>query len=205
MPTGEFMPLSRAGKWAVWVSSCVLAAVTIVIAVKSIPLKSQPRAGARSSQAAAIAQPPRAPVQRGGAPQPMMSRAARLPQHIALDTLRLNGIVLRSNGDCTNRRNASCTSLEGVRRGSVEGLIAFKRQSKCRIIVSGGTEIGHARGRYSHWNGYKIDVLPNSCVDRFIHNRFRPVGTRGDGAELYRSPNGVLYADEGHHWDLLYK
>jgi hypothetical protein len=195
------MSLSRAGKWAVWVSSCALAAVTLVIAVKSIPLKSKPRA----SQAVGMAQPPRAPAPQGAAPQPMMARASRLSQHVALDTLRLNGIALRSNGNCTARRNPSCTSLEGVRRGSVEGLIAFRRQSKCRIIVSGGTEIGHARGRYSHWNGYKIDVLPNKCVNRFIHSRFRNVGMRGDGAELYRSPRGVVYADEGHHWDLLYK
>jgi hypothetical protein len=98
-----------------------------------------------------------------------------------------------------------CTSLEHIRRGTIDGLIAFKRRSHCRIVVSGGTERGHAQGRFSHWNGYKIDVLPNRCVDRYITGRFRHIGVRGDGAELYHARSGGIYANEGSHWDLLYR
>jgi hypothetical protein len=198
------MSLNRAGRWAVWVSSCALAAITIVIAFRSWPsesLKSGPTTKQVRQQIAAVARPPR----RAPAPQTMMTKAVRLRQHIAESTLRLNGIKLRSNGSCTKRRNSSCTSLDGIRRHSIDGLVAFRRQSRCRIVVSGGTEAGHAHGRYSHWNGYKIDVLPNRCVDRYISKRFRSAGVRGDGAQLHRSSAGVLYADEGSHWDLLFK
>ena len=198
------MSLSRVGRWAVWVSSCALAAVTMVIAVKSLPLKSAPRAAKHAPrEAAAIARPPRAP--RSQPPQPMMVKADRLPHHIAYGTLRLNGIRMRSSGHCTDRHNPTCTSLEGIRRGTIEGLLAFQRQSRCRIVVTGGTEAGHARGRYSHGNGYKIDIVPSRCVDRHITKRFRPAGARGDGAGLYRSPSGNLYANENTHWDILYK
>jgi hypothetical protein len=198
------MSLSRVGRWAVWVSACALAATIIVIAFKSWPsesLKSGPATTKRlPQQMAAAARPPR----RAEPPRTMMTRAVRLQQDIAESTLQLNGITLRSNGDCTSRRNPNCTSLDGIRRTSIEGLVAFRRQSRCRIIVSGGTETGHAQGHYSHWNGYKIDVLPNPCVDRHI-KRFRSAGARGDGAELYRSRAEALYADEGSHWDVTFK
>jgi hypothetical protein len=198
------MSLSRAGRWAVWVSACALAVTIIVIAFRSWPsesLKSGPATTKQlRQQMAAAARPP----QRAQAPRTMMTTAVRLRQHIAQSTLHLNGITLRSNGHCTNRRNSNCTSLDGIRRTSIEGLVAFRRQSRCRIIVSGGTEAGHARGHYSHWNGYKIDVLPNHCVNRHI-KRFRPAGVRGDGAELYRSRARALYADEGSHWDVTFK
>jgi hypothetical protein len=196
------MPRNRALRWSIWVSSCLLAGLTVVIAFKSAPSTSQPRAKSpKRQQVAAAPAPPRQLPE----PQTMVNKAGRLGQHVAQSSLRLNGIKWRSNGHCSNRHRVSCTSLQGIRRGSIDGLIAFKRRSRCRIIVSGGTELGHARGRFSHWNGYKIDVLPNRCVNRYITARFRHIGVRGDGAPLYRSRSGGIYADEGSHWDLLYR
>lgn len=197
------MPRNRAVHRAIWVASCLLAAISVAIAIKTLPLTSSSRAKTAKGQKAAVL--PAAPPRREPAPETMLKKADRLPQQIAWGSLRLNGIRWRSNGHCSNRYRPSCTSLQGIRRGSVAGLIAFKRRSHCRIIVSGGTERGHAHGRFSHWNGYKIDVLPNHCVDRYITRRFRHVGTRGDGAALYRSRSGGLYANEGSHWDLLYR
>ncbi|HEU5161130.1 MAG TPA: hypothetical protein VFU43_29300 [Streptosporangiaceae bacterium] len=199
------MPRNRILRWSIWVASCALAAVSVAIAIKTLPLTSQSRAKTgKGQQAAALRGAPQRPAP-GPAPQTLSNKAARLPQHIALGTLRLNGIRWRSNGHCSNRYRPSCTSLQGIRRVSIEGLISFRRHSRCRIIVSGGTERGHAPGRFSHWNGYKIDVLPNRCVNRFITKRLRHVGVRGDGAALYRSRSGGVYADEGSHWDLLYR
>jgi hypothetical protein len=197
------MPRNRAVRRAIWVASCLLAAISVAIAIKMLPLTSPSRAKTARGHRAAVL--PAAPPRLAPAPQTMLNKADRLSQYIAWDSLRRNGIGRRSNGRCSNRYRPTCTSLEGVRRASIAGLIAFKRRSHCRIIVSGGTERGHAHGRFSHWNGYKIDVLPNRCVDRYITRRFRHVGTRGDGAALYRSRSGGVYANEGSHWDLLYR
>jgi hypothetical protein len=197
------MPRNRAVRWSIWVASCLLAAISLAVAIKTLPLMSSSRAKTARGHKAAVL--PAAPPRPAPEPQTMLKKADRLPQHIALSSLRLNGISRRSNGHCSNRYRPICTSLQGIRRGSIAGLIAFKRRSHCRIIVSGGTERGHAHGRFSHWNGYKIDVLPNRCVDRYITKRFRHMGTRGDGAALYRSGSGGIYANEGSHWDLLYR
>jgi hypothetical protein len=197
------MPRNRAVHWSILMASCLLAAISVAIAIKTLPLTSSSRAKmAKGSKAAVL---PAAPPAQAPAPQMMQKKADRLRQPSALSSLRLNGISLRSSGRCSNRYRAHCTSLEGVRRASIAGLIAFKRLSRCRLIVSGGTERGHAHGRFSHWNGYKIDVLPSRCVDRFITKRFRHIGVRGDGAALYRSRSGGIYANEGSHWDLLYR
>src|SRR5918999_1808252 len=177
------MSLSRARHWSICASSCTLAVIIMAIVIKSLPLTAADRATKRAPErAAAMARPPRMPAQSPPQlPQPMMRTAARLPQHVAHSMLRRDGIRWRSTGACTDRHHPGCTSLKGIRRDSIEGLIAFKRQSGCRIAVTGGTEIGHAPGRYSHWNGYKIDILPTRCVDRYITGRFRYAGTRGDG------------------------
>jgi hypothetical protein len=197
------MPRNRAVRWSIWVVSCLLAAISVTVAIKTLPLKSVTRT--KTTRGHKAADLPAAPPRQAPAPQTMLKKADRLAQHVAQGTLRLNGIKWRSNGHCSNRHRLSCTSLQGIRQGSIAGLIAFKRRSHCRIIVSGGTERGHAQGRFSHWNGYKIDVLPNRCVDRYITKRFRHIGTRGDGAALYRSRSGGIYANEGSHWDLLYR
>jgi hypothetical protein len=197
------MPRNRLARWSIWVSSCALAGITVAFAFKTLPLTSQPRPKTpkRYQVTALQAPPPRS----APAPQTIWRKADRLAQRAAQSALRMYGIRLRSNGHCSNRYRLGCTSMQGIRRGSIAGLVAFKLRSRCRVVVSGGTERGHAPGRFSHWNGYKIDVLPNRCLDRYITGRFRHIGIRGDGAELYRSRSGGVYANEGSHWDLLYR
>lgn len=119
-------------------------------------------------------------------------------------SLRAYGITWRSSGSCSDPKRAECTSLEGIRWGSIDGLIALKERSGCGLVVSGGTERGHAKGRFSHANGYKIDVMPGWCIDRYILGRFRYTRERGDGAKLYVSKTGVVFAREVGHWDILF-
>ena len=76
--------------------------------------------------------------------------------------------------------------------------------SGCAINATGGTEVGHASGTYSHYNGYKIDISNYSCIGNYIKNSFTYICLRGDGAPQYRSGAGNIYADEGNHWDILY-
>lgn len=54
-----------------------------------------------------------------------------------------------------------------------------------------------ASGRYSHYNGYKVDIALRSCVNEYIADRFRYLGRRSDGARRYRFPGGNPYAREG--------
>jgi hypothetical protein len=118
--------------------------------------------------------------------------------------LRAAGITWSSSGNCSNRNNPSCTSFEQINSGTIDGIITLKRASGCAINITGGTETGHASGTYSHWNGYKVDITPNTCISNYITRNFTYIGLRGDGARMYRSAAGNIYARESSHWDILY-
>ena len=131
---------------------------------------------------------------------------SKLSDATARARLRAAGISVSSSGNCSNRNVKSCTSLEKINSGTIDGVITLKRASGCTVTVTGGTEIGHAGGTYSHWNGYKVDISKNSCINNYITGNFSRAGTRGDGAPLYKSGAGNLYANEywANHWDILY-
>lgn len=94
-------------------------------------------------------------------------------------------------------QNSRCTSLDQINSGTVDGIVTLKNASKCSIVITGGTETGHASGTYSHWNGYKLDISLNSCIDAYVKKSFAYQGLRSDGAPLYKSSAGNLYAKEG--------
>ncbi|RKS79225.1 hypothetical protein BZB76_0675 [Actinomadura pelletieri DSM 43383] len=129
--------------------------------------------------------------------------SARLEHRLVEEVLRANGIGWRSSGGCSDRKIAKCTSFETIRWGTVQGLIRFAASSGCEITVTGGTERGHASGPRSHWNGYKLDIARSACVDRAV-TRHPSAGVRRDGARLYRSPDGTLFAREKNHWDIAF-
>ncbi|MHC0432165.1 peptidoglycan-binding domain-containing protein [Streptomyces sp. O3] len=114
------------------------------------------------------------------------------------------GITWTSSGGCSNRNVSTCTSFDQMRRATAEGTVALKKASRCAILVTGGTETGHASGTYSHWNGYKIDFSPQSCISNYITGTFTYIGTRGDGAAQYKSASGNVYARESNHWDVTF-
>lgn len=143
-------------------------------------------------------------IARPGAAALNIPESKRLEQRFVKDILRGNGIRWTSTGGCSNRKITTCTSFENIRWGTVKGLIGFAESSGCDITVTGGTERGHASGTYSHWNGYKADIAPGRCVDRAI-KRHPFAGVRGDGAKLYRSPDGALFAREKDHWDVTFR
>ena len=116
------------------------------------------------------------------------------------------GISVVSSGNCSDRNVSTCTSLDGIRASSIRGILAFKNASGCSFSVTGGTEIGHAGGAFSHGNGYKLDISRTSCVTNYINNTFSNIGTRGDGAPQFKDGRGDVYADEyfASHWDILF-
>jgi hypothetical protein len=131
-------------------------------------------------------------------------KSSRVGHRFAAEVLRVHGIGWRSTGGCSDRTVRTCTSFEGIRWGTIKGLVRFARSSGCDVVVTGGTERGHAGGTYSHWNGYKADISPSRCVDGAIE-RHPSTGVRGDGARLYRSPGGTLFAREKDHWDITFR
>ncbi|MFI1657656.1 peptidoglycan-binding protein [Streptomyces sp. NPDC020472] len=114
------------------------------------------------------------------------------------------GITWTSSGNCSDRNSSSCTSFDGLRQTSADGAVTLRRASGCALTVTGGTEAGHASGTYSHWNGYKLDFSPTTCLSNYITGTFAYSGTRGDGAALYTAPSGNLYARESSHWDVTF-
>ncbi|WP_343230743.1 hypothetical protein [Yinghuangia seranimata] len=128
----------------------------------------------------------------------------KLSQSAAASQLRAAGVTWTSSGNCTTRSNSSCTSFDQINQDTVTGLKTLKSASGCAITVTGGTEVGHASGTYSHYNGYKADINPNSCISSYITRNFTHIATRSDGAARYRSSAGNVYARESNHWDIVY-
>lgn len=133
------------------------------------------------------------------------SATVRMSHDHAATYLLGAGLRYRSSGRCTDRHVPTCTSLDSVRTGTIARIIALKHASDCPIMVTGGTEVGHAPGRFSHGEGYKLDISHNACIDRYIAQHSEPHGVRGDGARLYRAPSGTVYADESDHWDIMFR
>lgn len=100
---------------------------------------------------------------------------------------------------CFDPSKSNCTGLKGMNNHTVYGIKTFKKASGCAITVTGGTETGHASGTYSHANGYKVDISPNSCVNGYIKRNFRYIG-----GSKYKSSAGNIYYNEGNHWDITY-
>jgi hypothetical protein len=130
--------------------------------------------------------------------------ASAVTQASAESQLRAAGISWTSSGGCTTRSNPTCTSFDGIRQATIDGAITLKRASACALTITGGTEVGHASGTYSHYNGYKLDFSHTTCLTSWIHRAYTYIGLRSDGAPMYRAASGNVYADEGSHWDVTF-
>ncbi|MET9616387.1 hypothetical protein [Kitasatospora indigofera] len=131
-----------------------------------------------------------------------VASGSKVSQATAASQFRNAGITWSSSGNCTTRSNSTCTSFEQINSGTVSTIITLKQSSGCAINITGGTEVGHASGTYSHYNGYKVDVSRNSCIDAYVQNSFTYIGYRGDGYPQWKAASGNLYCNEGNHWDI---
>ena len=130
---------------------------------------------------------------------PASAGGKELSHKAAAARLKAAGISWTSSGHCSNRNKPYCTSFSGIKSGTISGVITFKKASRCKVTVTGGTETGHASGTYSHWNGYKIDIAITSCVSGYIKRNFAYIG-----GSKWRSGAGNVYYNEGDHWDITY-
>jgi hypothetical protein len=122
--------------------------------------------------------------------------------------------VLERNGISVNKPKPG-TSFDGLKQATLDEMIRFKKDcdewaktqnlGSCEVVITAGTEStgGHATGECSHGTGYKFDLRPNSNVDKYIKAVYTRGGQRAvDSAQLY-SLNGITYASEGDHWDVV--
>ena len=114
--------------------------------------------------------------------------ASAVTQADAEAQLRAAGIGWTSSGGCTTRSNPTCTSFSGIRQATISRREDAEERQRLRpCTITGGTEVGHAGGTYSHYNGYKLDFSRTSCLTSWVHNTYSYIGLRGDGAPQYQS------------------
>ncbi len=128
--------------------------------------------------------------------------ASAITQASAASQLSAAGITWSSSGNCTDRYNSTCTSFEGIRQGTVDYIINWHSQSNCAVNITGGTEIGHATGTYSHWNGYKLDITHRTCTDNYVVAHYTRTSDCPGGYPRYVTSTGNQWCDEGTHWDI---
>ncbi len=124
---------------------------------------------------------------------------ARLTHAQATAKFRAAGITWSSSGGCSDRTRPNCTSFTQVNTASVNGAITLKRASGCALNVTGGTEVGHAKGEYSHENGYKLDFSLSSCLTGYITRTFTSIG-----GNKWKAGSGNIYYRESNHWDVTF-
>ncbi|MCK9351307.1 MAG: hypothetical protein WCT49_00145 [Candidatus Paceibacterota bacterium] len=116
-----------------------------------------------------------------------------------------NRSLLTDTGHITVNAQPPQTILAGVNESTLHEVLNLQQQSGADIVVTAGSEPGHADGTYSHANGYKVDLRTTSSVSNYIMDNYTNIGRRSDGALQYQSPSGAIYAMESDHWDVLVK
>lgn len=70
-------------------------------------------------------------------------------------------------------------------------------------ICTGGTEVGHSNGEYSHENGYKLDFRPSDELIAFSGlNKMSKTKVRKD---LGGGISATFYRHPPDHFDVLFK
>ncbi|MFA7466623.1 MAG: hypothetical protein WCZ08_04415, partial [Parcubacteria group bacterium] len=120
------------------------------------------------------------------------------------DLFASEGISI-NNLPCEPGQTVGCTDVGGLLSSTINGVIALNDACpECNIIITGGSEGGHAPGDYSHETGYKVDLGLNSTLNNYITTNYDFIGTRSDGARMYEDDGGNIYALESNHWDVCY-
>ncbi|MET1075121.1 MAG: hypothetical protein ABWY11_20915 [Umezawaea sp.] len=127
------------------------------------------------------------------------AQVTKLTHSDAASRLTAAGITWSSSGGCSNRNNSTCTSFDQVNLATIQGAGVLKRASGCALVITGGTETGHASGTYSHWNGYKVDFRMSTCLTNYITGHFTSIG-----GGKWEANSGNIYYNESNHWDVTF-
>ncbi|MEK7531039.1 MAG: pilin [Patescibacteria group bacterium] len=83
----------------------------------------------------------------GNPTSPTTPPAGRMTDEDAREKLLAAGVTIESSGNCSDRGNSTCTSLDGIPAATVDKIIAMKKACNCEVVVTGGTEVGHISHR----------------------------------------------------------
>lgn len=110
---------------------------------------------------------------------------------------------------------SNMTSLIGIKPALLEYIIGFEktlnfnRQNPIKLIISGGTERGHAGGKYSHAAGWKIDFAKDPELKSwFRENNWQKTYRYHYGRQEvgYLDPDApFVWWEERTHWDVGYQ
>lgn len=133
--------------------------------------------------------------------------AGSLAHEQAKQKLADAGITISSTGNCSDKSDSRCTSLDGVRQATIDGIISFKAECNCTVNVSGGTETRHStEGACTHGNGCKLDISFNTKLSNYVQHSYQSIGKCFAAAyACYKSPTGQIWAKESNHWDVAFK
>ncbi len=133
--------------------------------------------------------------------------------------LNSSGIQVSSSGNCYDSTSSRCTGLDGLQNDTLSGVFAFSSACNCEVVITGGTEVGHASegDDFSHSSGNKVDFRPTTAVNDYIltqiqSGNFTTVGWRHDNTEVVPvlvDQDGNYWAYEtppggGRHWDVCF-
>ncbi|HET9641672.1 MAG TPA: hypothetical protein VFP46_02390, partial [Candidatus Paceibacterota bacterium] len=116
---------------------------------------------------------------------------------------------------CGTSPGPSCTNVAGMQPATVQQVINVANAcggrpgfNVCGLVVTGGTEPGHACGPTSHSAGYKVDLGINSALDTYLKGWLgQPTSVRGgdSGGPVRNDSCGNEYVQESNHWDIKVK
>lgn len=98
--------------------------------------------------------------------------ATKISHANAAGQLNAASVEWPSSSGCSDRNNSTCTSFEQINQSTVDGVITLDRASGCNVLITGGTEAGHAPGTYSHWGGLQDRYLDQHHGD--LHRSLHP-------------------------------
>ena len=149
-----------------------------------------------------IGQPPQTAGSQGGSSSPPPGNVTPVtvdPGELtrAQALAQLNpGIALNhpvANGDCPAGQTTGCTSLTGVKTTTIAAANFIQSSCSCPVVISGGTEGGHAPGQFSHANGFKLDFQAGRGSQTAALDSFLTQTIQNNG--LLAQTNGTLQQD----------
>ncbi len=140
--------------------------------------------------------------------------AALTPEEIA-DDARVRAILATPPDDvyvyaaiCSTGQTKNCVNMNGLPDNAIYGLKHLRKDCKCAITVTGGTEAGHK----SHGPGSPVvDIRPNSTLNTFLGYpnptngvTNRSVAFKDGGHANFYYETTAQDGSTGNHWHVTF-
>jgi hypothetical protein len=117
-----------------------------------------------------------------------------------------SGVTVNRN-PCTTVGQTLCTNVGLLGVSAINGLQVLKRNCRCSVMVSGGTEfwLHNTHGP----NLSIVDLVKDGggALDRYVQTGSRTVSTnfiRGQLTDVYRIDGGTFYSENSTHWHVIF-